>query len=68
MSSQEAEKVSKILSAAQSGDVDLFWAAAMQLSGEEVHEITEERGRTALHYAAQARAKSHDKEWAMLAG
>lgn len=27
----EMEKVSKILSASQSGDVDLFWAAAMQV-------------------------------------
>ncbi len=50
---RESERVSNILSAAQSGDVDLFWAAALSGDGD-LHEITEERGRTALHFAAQA--------------
>ncbi|GAB4821398.1 hypothetical protein N2152v2_008444 [Parachlorella kessleri] len=49
----ESERVSNILSAAQSGDVDLFWASA--IADGELHEIKEqERGRTALHFAAQA--------------
>lgn len=40
--SEEVERFSKFLSAAQSGDSDLFWAAALQL-GDDAHEIKEVR-------------------------